>query len=357
MVVMNPTGDIALQERNLILVALGMMLLVVIPVLTLIVVFAFRYRKGRAPGRYDPNFTHSTPIELVVWSIPLLIIACLGVVTWITTHSLDPFRPLDRISADKPLAKDHKPLDIQVVAMDWKWLFIYPEQGIATVNELALPVDVPVRFSITSTNQFNTFSAPTLAGMIYAMPGMKSMLHAVLNAPGDSWGYSGNYTGAGYSDMRFKLHGVDQAGFDQWAAGIRAAGETLSTDRYVELDKPSEKVPVMHFSTVASGLFDRVLNRCVVAGTECAADIMKKDRALDRDNGGIFAPQPMDHSAMQSSEGQMSQGMPSMSHTSTSGDVTAAVPAAHDHTNTGTNTGTNSGALAAPEQQGSNARP
>ncbi|MFS2153606.1 ubiquinol oxidase subunit II [Rhizobium sp. Rhizsp42] len=357
MVVMNPTGDIALQERNLILVALGMMLLVVIPVLTLIVVFAFRYRKGRAPGRYDPNFTHSTPIELVVWSIPLMIIACLGVVTWITTHSLDPFRPLDRISADKPLAKDHKPLDIQVVAMDWKWLFIYPEQGIATVNELALPVDVPVRFSITSTNQFNTFSAPTLAGMIYAMPGMKSMLHAVLNAPGDSWGYSGNYTGAGYSDMRFKLHGVDQAGFDQWAAGIKAAGETLSTDRYVELDKPSEKVPVMHFSTVASGLFDRVLNRCVVAGTECAADIMKKDRALDRDNGGMFAPQPMDHSAMQVSEGQMSQGMPSMSHTSTSGDVTAAVPAAHDHTNTGTNTGTNSGALAAPEQQGSNARP
>ncbi|MGV2078122.1 MULTISPECIES: ubiquinol oxidase subunit II [unclassified Rhizobium] len=353
MVVMNPTGDIALQERNLILVALGMMLLVVIPVLTLIVVFAFRYRKGRAPEKYDPNFTHSAPIEVVVWSIPLLIIACLGVVTWITTHSLDPFRPLDRISANKPLAKDHKPLDIQVVAMDWKWLFIYPEQGIATVNELALPVDVPVRFSITSTNQFNTFSAPTLAGMIYAMPGMKSMLHAVLNAPGDSWGYSGNYTGAGYSDMRFKLHGVDQAGFDQWAAGIKAAGETLSTDRYVELDKPSEKVPVMHFSAVASGLFDRVLNRCVVAGTECAADIMKKDRALDRDNGGMFAPHPKDHSSMPLSEGQMSQGMPSMSHTSTSGDVTAAVPAAHDHTNTGTN----SGALAAPEQQGSNARP
>jgi cytochrome o ubiquinol oxidase subunit 2 len=343
MVVMNPKGDIALQERNLILVALGLMLLVVVPVLTLIVVFAFRYRKGRAPGRYDPTFTHSTPIELVVWSIPLVIIACLGVITWITSHTLDPFRPLDRISAEKPLAKDHKPLDIQVVAMDWKWLFIYPEQGIATVNELTLPVDVPVRFSITSTSQFNTFSAPTLAGMIYAMPGMKSMLHAVLNQPGDSWGYSGNYTGAGYSDMRFQLHGVDQAGFDQWAAGIKAAGETLSTDRYVELDKPSEKVPVMRFSAITPGLFDRVVNRCVIAGTECIADIMKKDRALDRDNGGMFAPHAMDHAAM-----NMNESMPSMS-----GETASSTPAAHDHTNAGTNIG----APAAPEQQGSNARP
>lgn len=339
MVVMNPTGDIALQERNLILVALGLMLIVVVPVLTLIVVFAFRYRKGKAPGRYDPNFTHSTPIEVVVWSIPLLIIASLGVVTWITSHTLDPFRPLDRISADKPLAKDHKPLDIQVVAMDWKWLFIYPEQGIATVNELALPVDVPVRFSITSTSQFNTLSIPTLAGMIYAMPGMKSMLHAVLNQPGDSWGYSGNYTGRGYSDMRFQLHGLDQAGFDQWAAGVKAADETLSRDRYVALDQPSEKVPVMHFSSVDTGLFDRVVNRCVAAGTECIADIMRKDRALDRDNGGLFAPPSMNHGSM-----NMSGGMPSMAE-----GAALQAPAAHDHTNTG--------ALAAPEQQGNHARP
>ena len=116
MVVMNPTGDIALQERNLILVALGLMLLVVVPVLTLIVVFAFRYRKGRAPGRYDLTFTHSTPIELVVWSIPLVIIACLGVITWITSHTLDPFRPLDRISAEKPLAKGEQTVRFQLAA-------------------------------------------------------------------------------------------------------------------------------------------------------------------------------------------------------------------------------------------------
>lgn len=282
MVVMDPTGDIAIQERNLILVATGMMLLVILPVMALTVIFALRYRKGRNPKAYDPHFTHSTRIELVVWTIPLLIIACLGVVTWTSTHLLDPFRPLDRISATKPLPKDMKPLDIQVVAMDWKWLFIYPEQGIATVNELELPVDVPVRFSITATSQMNTFYAPTMAGMIYAMPGMKSMLHAVLNEPGDTWGYSGNYTGAGYSDMRFMLHGVDQAGFDAWVSKVRSSGESLSTERYLTLDEPSEKVPVMHFAAVEADIFNRAVNRCVKPGTPCIADVMALDRAADQ---------------------------------------------------------------------------
>jgi cytochrome o ubiquinol oxidase subunit 2 len=311
MVVLSPTGDIALQERNLIFIALAMMLIVIVPVMVLTVIFAMRYRKGRAPGRYDPTFTHSLPIELVVWTVPLLIIGSLGAVTWVTTYRLDPFRPLDRISADKPLARDVAPLEIQVVAMDWKWLFIYPQQGIATVNELALPVDVPVRFSITSTSQMNTLSAPTLAGMVYAMPGMKSELNAVLNAPGDSWGYSGNYTGRGYSDMRFQLHGLDRAGFDQWAAGIKAAGDTLSVDRYIGLDVPSERVPVMHFAAVASGLFDRVLNRCVVVGTTCLSDIMRKDRAMDSDNGGMFAPPAMASGSMDHGTMKMSQAMAS----------------------------------------------
>ncbi|WBO22841.1 ubiquinol oxidase subunit II [Sphingomonas abietis] len=289
MVVMNPTGDIAMQERNLILIALAMMLLVIIPVMALTIIFAWRYRKGRAPETYDPTFDHSTRIEVVVWSIPLLIIFCLGVITWITTHTLDPFRPLDRIAPGRPIPPGTEPLDIQVVAMDWKWLFIYPKQGIATVNELDLPVDVPVRFSITSTSQMNTFYAPTLAGMIYAMPGMQSMLHAVLNKPGDSWGYSGNYTGRGFSDMRFQLHGVDRAGFDRWVAQVKASPNALSTGSYLTLEKPSEKAPVMHFSSVSTNLFYQALNRCVAPGSVCTADIMRKDRALDADHGGPFA--------------------------------------------------------------------
>jgi cytochrome o ubiquinol oxidase subunit 2 len=279
MVVMNPTGDIAVQQRNLILFSTAVMLLVVVPVMVLTVLFAWRYRRGNPDKTYDPDFDHSTTLELMIWAVPLLIIIALSAVTWTSTHLLDPFRPLDRLAAGRPVPPNTKPLDVQVVALDWKWLFIYPEQGIATVNELALPVDVPVRFSITSTSQFNTFYAPTMAGMIYAMPGMQSMLHAVLNKPGESWGYSGNYTGRGYSDMRFKLRGLAPADFDRWVAGVKGGGGNLVPANYLVLERPSEKVPVMRFANVAPGLFDRVLNRCVQAGQTCMVDMMRGDMA------------------------------------------------------------------------------
>jgi cytochrome o ubiquinol oxidase subunit II len=222
MVVMNPTGDIALQQRNLILFSVGVMSLIIVPVMVLTVLFAWRYRRGNPDKVYDPDFDHSTTLELVIWSCPLLIIIALSAVTWTSTHLLDPFRPLERLAPGVPVPPDAKPLNVQVVALDWKWLFIYPDLGVATVNELALPVNVPVRFSITSTDQFNTFYAPTLAGMIYAMPTMRSELNAVLNKAGDSWGYSGNYSGRGYSDMRFKLRGVEEADFDRWVAEVKA---------------------------------------------------------------------------------------------------------------------------------------
>jgi len=273
--VLNPAGDIALQERNLIYASTALMLLIIVPVLILIVVFAWRYRAGNREATYDPHFDHSTSLELVIWSAPLLIIICLGALTWSSTHLLDPFRPIDRV-AGKPV--EAPPLRVQVVALDWKWLFIYPEQGIATVNELALPVNRPVRFDITSTNMMNAFYAPTLAGMIYAMPGMQSQLHAVLNRPGDSEGYSANYSGAGFSDMRFKLRGLDQAGFDQWVAEAKASGRGLATADYLALAKPSEQVPAMRFAAVQPGLFDRIVNRCAVPGTPCMKDVMAHDR-------------------------------------------------------------------------------
>jgi cytochrome o ubiquinol oxidase subunit 2 len=274
--VLDPAGDVALQQRNIIYVSTGLMLLIIVPVLILIVVFAWRYRKG-GQGTYDPHFDHSTSLELVIWSAPLLIIIALGALTWSSTHLLDPFRPLDRIAAGKPADPAVAPMRVQVVAMDWKWLFIYPEQGVATVNELVLPVDRQVRFDITSTNMMNTFYAPTMAGMIYAMPGMQSQLHAVLNRPGEYEGFSANYSGAGFSDMRFKLRGVDQAGFDRWVAEAKAGGRSLQTAEYLALEKPSEKVPVARFAAVAPDLFDRVLNRCVVPGTPCMRDVMAHD--------------------------------------------------------------------------------
>lgn len=274
--VLDPAGDVALQQRNIIYTSTGLMLLIIVPVLILIVVFAWRYRKG-GQGTYDPHFDHSTSLELVIWSAPLLIIIALGALTWSSTHLLDPFRPLDRISAARPADPKVAPLRVQVVAMDWKWLFIYPEQGIATVNELVLPVDRQVRFDITSTNMMNTFYAPTLAGMIYAMPGMQSQLHAVLNRPGEYEGFSANYSGAGFSDMRFKLRGVDQTGFDQWVAAAKASGRPLQTAEYLVLEKPSEKVPVARFAAVDPDLYDRILNRCVRPGTPCMRDVMAQD--------------------------------------------------------------------------------
>ncbi|MEG3164383.1 ubiquinol oxidase subunit II [Sphingomonas sp. PB2P19] len=280
MVVMNPTGDIAVQQRNLILFATGIMLLIIVPVMVLTVLFAWRYRRGNANKVYDPDFDHSTTLELVIWACPLLIIIALSVVTWTSTHLLDPFRPLGRLAAGRAIAPNTRPLEVQVVALDWKWLFIYPEQGIATVNELALPVDVPVHFSITSTSQFSTFYAPTMAGMIYAMPGMQSELHAVVNAPGDSWGFSGNYTGRGHTDMRFKLRAMAPADFGRWVAQVKTSPRgTLAPANYVALERPSVKVPVTYFGSVTPGLFGRVLNRCVAPGTPCMADVMRRDMA------------------------------------------------------------------------------
>jgi cytochrome o ubiquinol oxidase subunit 2 len=296
MVTMNPAGDIALQQRNIILFSTGIMMLIIVPVMVLTVLFAFRYRRGNPNKVYDPGFDHSTTLELVIWTCPLLIIIALSAVTWTSTHLLDPFRPLDRIGPGQPIPPGTKPLNVQVIALDWKWLFIYPDLGVATVNELALPINVPVRFSITSSDQFNTFYAPTLAGMIYAMPAMRSELNAVLNRPGESWGYSGNFTGRGYSDMRFKLRGVESADFDHWVSDAKAAGGTLELAGLVQLIKPSEKSPIVHFGAVQPGLFDRILNRCVEPGKPCMIDVMRRDMEM----GGGNATDP-----------HMGTGMPS----------------------------------------------
>ncbi|MBB4857566.1 cytochrome o ubiquinol oxidase subunit 2 [Novosphingobium chloroacetimidivorans] len=271
---LDPAGDIALQQRDIIYISTALMLLIIVPVMALTVIFAWHYRAKNAQATYDPDFDHSTSLELVIWAAPLLIIICLGALTWWSTHLLDPFRPLNRISASKPIDPKAKPLVVQVVSLDWKWLFIYPEQGVASVNQLALPVDRPVRFELTSTNMMNTFYAPTLAGMIYTMPGMRSTLHAVLNKPGHYRGMSGNYSGAGFSYMNFTLDGVDQRGFDAWVARAKGSGAPLDTARFLELEKPSEKVPPMLFSGVAPGLFDRVYNRCVKPGTPCMSEMM-----------------------------------------------------------------------------------
>ncbi len=282
-VVMNPSGDIAVQQGNLIVVSTLLMLLIIIPVIALIVIFAWRYRKGNTEAKYTPDWDHSTGLELVIWGAPLLIIIALGLITWISTHTLDPYRPLARIDEHRPLAAGHKPLTVQVVALDWKWLFIYPDLGIATVNELAAPVDVPVRFKITASTVMNSFYIPALAGQIYAMPGMETTLNAVINKPGVYDGFSANYSGAGFSDMRFKFHGMSSADFDAWVAQTKAGGE-LKRAEYVELEKPSQRDPVRHYGAVEAQLFDAIVNRCVDLNATCMKDMMTTDANRIKDS-------------------------------------------------------------------------
>lgn len=275
LVVLGPSGDVAVQQGRLVVQATLLMLLIIVPVIVLTLLFAWRYRAANLAARYEPDWDHSIQLELIIWAAPLLIIIALGALTWIGTHTLDPYRALRRIDAARPIPRDTKPLVVQVVALDWKWLFIYPEQGIAVVNELAAPVDRPIQFQITSHSVMNSFYVPALAGMIYAMPGMQTSLHAVINKAGEYQGFSANYSGAGFSDMRFKFHGLDNAGFDRWIASAKSAGATeLSRAAYLTLREPSQRDPVHRFNTVAPDLWSAILNRCVESGAVCIHEQM-----------------------------------------------------------------------------------
>ena len=276
-VVMQPSGDIAAQQRDLIIASTGLMLLIILPVMALTLLFAWRYRQSNTDAAYDPDWHHSTRLEVVIWAAPLAIIIALGALTWMSTHTLDPFRSLRRLDASRPIGKDVKPLIVEVVALDWKWLFFYPDLGIATVNEIAAPVDVPIQFRITSATVMNSFFVPALAGQIYAMAGMETKLHAVINKEGEYHGFSANYSGAGFSRMHFKFHGLTQANFDGWVAKVKREGKALDRAGFIELEKPSEQEPVRYYASAENGLYDAILNLCVAPGKMCAREMMHID--------------------------------------------------------------------------------
>lgn len=292
-VVLHPAGDVASQQADLVLIATGLMLVIILPVMALTVLFARKYRASNTEADYQPEWEHSTQLELLIWSAPLLIIIALGAVTWTGTHKLDPYRPIERIAPGQPLPAGVEPLEVQVVALDWKWLFILPQYGIATVNDLAAPVDRPIRFHITASTVMNSFYIPALAGQIYAMPSMETRLNAVVNQPGTYEGFSANYSGQGFNHMRFAFHGMSQARFDQWVAEARGAGRKLDSATYLKLEQPSEAVPVIRYSSVAPDLYRRALNDCVAPGAVCIADQMRKDAVTAA--GGTPHAMPMAH--------------------------------------------------------------
>jgi len=248
--VLDPKGSVGVAEKQLIATATWAMLLVVVPVILLTLFFAWRYRASNRNATYAPKWAHSTAIEVVVWTIPAVIILFLAILTWKTSHELDPYKPLE---------SNVKPINVEVVALDWKWLFIYPDLGIATVNQLAVPVGTPVNFRITSDSVMNSFFIPQLGTQVYAMAGMQTRLHLVADAAGDYAGISANYSGKGFSDMKFRTLATSQQDFDAWVQKVKAAQTPLSMDQYAKVSEPSEKAPVEYFSTVDPKLFNNII--------------------------------------------------------------------------------------------------
>ena len=249
--VLDPKGQVGMDEKNLIILCTILMLIVVVPVIFLTLYFAWKYRASRDFEIYTPKWAHSTKIEAVVWSIPILIVVSLSVITWRSTHALDPYAPLEGQG-------EH--LTVEVVSLNWKWLFIYPEQGIATVNELVFPANKPVAFKITSESTMNSFFIPQLGSQIYSMAGMETKLHLIADEPGTYKGISSNYSGAGFTGMKFNAIATPtEDDFEAWVASVKQSQTSLTSGAYEQLAEPSENNPVTYFSKVDDGLFHNIV--------------------------------------------------------------------------------------------------
>jgi cytochrome o ubiquinol oxidase subunit II len=250
--VLDPKGPIALHERNLIVFAAALSLLVVVPVYTLATVFAWKYREGNTKATYSPELDHSRIAETIWWLIPSALILILSVVAWNSSHQLDPY---------KPLASTTPPLTIQVVALDWKWLFIYPVQHIATVNFIQFPKGTPLNFELTSDAPMNSFWIPQLGGQIYAMPGMSTQLHLMASEDGSFNGSSANISGVGFSGMTFVAKASSEADFERWVQSAQRSPSNLDQDVYNKLVNPSQNNPVVYYTADDDGLYNTIINK------------------------------------------------------------------------------------------------
>ncbi len=270
MAVMDPKGPIGMQEKDLIILAVLLMLIPVVPVIIMTIWFSVRYRASNTKATYAPDFEHSNRIEAVVWAIPTLIIFALGAVTWVSTHQLDPAAPL-KTAAGTPAVK---PIEVEVVSLNWKWLFIYPDYGVASVNEMAVPAGTPVHFKLTSATVMNSFFIPQLGSQIYTMTGMQTQLTLRADKPGTYEGISANYSGAGFAGMKFNALATDQAGFDAWIAKAKTSSQALDLAGYQTLAKPGLSEQPVYYKTVDATLFHKILNNCA-DGSLCKDNAMK----------------------------------------------------------------------------------
>jgi cytochrome o ubiquinol oxidase subunit II len=248
--ILDPKGPIAVAERQILFNSLGIMLAIVIPTILATLIVAFWFRSSNARARYLPDFTYSGRLEILVWSIPAMTVLLVGGVAWLGAHDLDPRRPI---------SSTVKPVSVQVVSLDWKWLFIYPDKGIASVNRLVVPVGAPISFQLTSSGVMNSFFVPQLGGQIYTMSGMMTQLQLQADHSGSYPGLSAQFSGDGFADMRFIVDAVPAEQFEQWVSATRNDGPVLDPQTYSDLAKPSEAVAPFTYREVAPNLFNGII--------------------------------------------------------------------------------------------------
>jgi cytochrome o ubiquinol oxidase subunit 2 len=255
--VLDPLGVVGIANKTILIDSLAIMLAIVIPTVAATFAFAWWFRAGNTRARYLPEFEYSGRLELILWAIPLLVVTLLGGVAWIGSHELDPAQPL---------VSKTPPLEVQVVSLDWKWLFIYPNQGVATVNQLVLPAGQPVHFSLTSASVMNAFFIPQLGSMIYTMNGMTTRLYLQADSPGTFRGLSSDYSGDGFSDMHFEVRSVLADQFTAWVEQTRQSGPALDPASYTALARQSINNSPSTFGSVQSGLFEQITTQKLPPG-------------------------------------------------------------------------------------------
>jgi cytochrome o ubiquinol oxidase subunit 2 len=260
--VLQPQGEVANKQRDLIVFTLGLALIIIIPVFFMLFYFAWKYREGNHTAKYTPEWAGSKWLEMIWWGVPCVIIGILSVITWQSSHDLDPYRPL---------TSDVKPVRVQVVALQWKWLFIYPDYNIATVNDLRFPEKTPVNFEITADAPMNSFWIPSLGGQVYAMSGMTTKLHLMADTTGTYKGSSANISGEGYADMVFAAQSLPSDEFDTWVKQVGSTGGALDEERYAQLARPASAKNPSYFALKTNDLYTGIVMKYMMPDGHTAA--------------------------------------------------------------------------------------
>lgn len=270
--VLNPRGEIAIKERDLIVFTLLLSLVIVVPVFVMLVVFSLRYREGNKKATYRPNWDGNKYLEFIWWGIPCIFIFILSVVTWQSSHDLDPYKDIN---------SSVKPINVQVVSLQWKWLFIYPDLGVASVNELNFPEKTPVNFTITSDAPMNSFWIPSLGGQVYAMSGMSTELRLIADSTGEYRGSSANLSGRGFADMKFMANSRTQADFDEWTKTTSVLPTKLNMTSYAQLTKQSTQEEPLFYALEDHNLYDKIVMKYMAPAHQHNADKAETEEPMN----------------------------------------------------------------------------